>query len=448
MAEEKDIVVDDGHQTRLLYTETSSVDKANRLFGACYNGNTVIMINPRPSMFRPYIRVPEGMYALVQNQGRDMDFTKDGVKGPVWPAGFHWAGPWTQVSHLITKQFIVFETPVRGCKTADNVTVRIDICLIFRIMGDASKGEDPNLVRRFVYELGPNGLEVQLRAAQDEAVRALARSVQHTEVYKLRDGTMQGNFNTGKLAMLNRNSAPTEVKTFGEETNTGEPQPQQTPYFVTEDIKKNLNAQFNNYGLLSYKEEIDTTKLARKMMLMEEEQTGKAKCAEIQKEIDMVDTDTRVIQEQIAQETRVECNKIAAEASLAIEQIHADTKRISSEIAFRSDTDIRLVEAEEEACKLQLQAEIEELISGGEAKAKEIVARAEGSAAKKLEQYRAHQLDMQRLEVLASLSQNPKTVVTGNASNSLLAEMMVANQLGKELLNIGEGGFKGLAQAS
>ncbi|KAF4029471.1 SPFH domain / Band 7 family [Phytophthora infestans] len=448
MAEEKDIVVDDGHQTRLLYTETSSVDKANRLFGACYNGNTVIMINPRPSMFRPYIRVPEGMYALVQNQGRDMDFTKDGVKGPVWPAGFHWAGPWTQVSHLITKQFIVFETPVKGCKTADNVTVRIDICLIFRIMGDASKGEDPNLVRRFVYELGPNGLEVQLRAAQDEAVRALARSVQHTEVYKLRDGTMQGNFNTGKLAMLNRNSAPTEVKTFGEETNTGEPQPQQTPYFVTEDIKKNLNAQFNNYGLLSYKEEIDTTKLARKMMLMEEEQTGKAKCAEIQKEIDMVDTDTRVIQEQIAQETRVECNKIAAEASLAIEQIHADTKRISSEIAFRSDTDIRLVEAEEEACKLQLQAEIEELISGGEAKAKEIVARAEGSAAKKLEQYRAHQLDMQRLEVLASLSQNPKTVVTGNASNSLLAEMMVANQHGKVLLNIGEGGFNGLAQAS
>ncbi|KAF1794851.1 Stomatin family [Phytophthora cactorum] len=503
MAEEHDNIVDDGHQTRLLYTETSSVDKANRLFGACYNGNTVIMINPRPSMFRPYIRVPEGMYALVQNQGRDMDYTKDGVKSPVWPAGFHWAGPWTQVSHLITKQFIVFETPVKGCKTADNVTVRVDICLIFRIMGDASKGEDPNLVRRFVYELGPNGLEVQLRAAQDEAVRALARSVQHTEVYKLRDGTMQGNFNTGKLAMLSRgdsSSAPAEVETFddvtkGEAPNPDAPQPaqtaQKTPYYVTEDIKKNLNTQFNNYGvqitsvaitnvklpptfveqmqsrtthlstikeqnmkqmndmqLLSYKEEIDTTKLARKMMLMEEEQTGKAKCAEIQKEIDMVDTDTRVIQEQIAQETRVHCNKIAAEALLAIEQIHADTKRISSEIAFRSGTDIRLVQAEEEACKMQLQAEIEELISGGEAKAKETVARAEGTAAKKLEKYRAHQLDMQRLDVLASLSQNPTTVVTGNASNSLLAEMMVANQHGKIMLNVGEGGFKGLTLAS
>jgi regulator of protease activity HflC (stomatin/prohibitin superfamily) len=500
MAEEQAILVGDGHQTRLLYTETSSVDKANRVFGACYNGNTVIMINPRASMFRPYIRVPEGMYALVQNQGRDMDCTKDDVTSPVWPAGFHWAGPWTKVSHLVTKQFIVFETPVKGCKTADDVTVRIDMCLIFRIMGDTSKGEDPNLVRRFVYELGPNGLEVQLRAAQDEAVRTLARSVQHTEVYKLRDGTMQGSFNTGKLSMLKREEATaTEVKKLNEATgeppNPDAPQPpapgQTTPYYVTEDIKKNLNAQFNTYGvqitsvaitnvklpptfveqmqsrtthlstikeqnmkqmndmqLLSYKEEIDTTKLARKMMLMEEEQTGKARCAEIQKEIDMVDTDTRVIQEQIAQETRVECNKIAAEASLAIEQIHSDTQRISSEIAFRSDTDIRLVQAEEEACKMQLKAEVEELLSGGEAKAKETIARAEGAAAKKLDKYRAHQLDMQRLDVLASLSQNPKAVVTGNASNSLLAEMMVANHHGKILMNVGEGGMKGLTLAS
>ncbi|KAJ8569365.1 hypothetical protein ON010_g5894 [Phytophthora cinnamomi] len=438
-------------------------------------------------MLRPYIRVPEGMYALVQYQGRDMDYKKGDVRSPVWPAGFHWAGPWTQVSHLVTKQFIVFETPIKGCKTADNVTVRIDMCLIFRIMGDASKGEDPNLVRRFVYELGPNGLEVQLRAAQDEAVRALARSVQHTEVYKLRDGTMKESFNTGKLAMMKReDSDPTSA-----EVKIPPPPGQKTPYFITEDIKKNLNAQFNTYGveitsvaitdvdlpptfveqmqsrttylstikgqtmkqmndmqLLSYKEEIDTTKLARKMMLMEEEQTGKAKCAEIQKEIDMVDTDTRVIQNQIVQETRVECNKIAAEASLAIEQIHADTKRISSEIAFRSETDIRLVLAEEEACKMQLQAEMEEIISGGKAKAKEIVARAEGAAAKKMEMFRTHQLDMQRLEVLSSLSQNPKTIVTGNASNSLLAEMMVANQHGKVLLNVGESGFKGLTLAS
>ncbi|RLN92784.1 hypothetical protein BBJ28_00010701 [Nothophytophthora sp. Chile5] len=503
MADEQNAPIGESHQTRLLYTETSCVDHANRVFGACYNGNTVIMINPGDLMLKPYLRVPDGMYALVQNQGRDMNYSKDGVASAVWPAGFHWAGLWTKVSHLVTKQYIVFETPVKGCKTADNVTVRIDMCLIFRIMGDASKGEDPELVRRFVYELGPNGLEVQLRAAQDEAVRGLARSVQHTEVYKLRDGTMQDAFNTGGLATIKRGDIegegpPTKVLPLNAEeeaTDPDAPKPapsgQKTPYYVTEDIKKNLNAQFNAYGveitsvaitnvklpptfeeqmqsrtthlsaikeqnmkqlndmqMLSYKEELDTTKLARKMMLMEEEQTGKAKCAEIQKEIDMVDTETRMIQEQIAQETRVQCNKIAAEAALTIEQVHADTKRISSEISFRSETDIKLVQAEEAACKLQLQAEVEEILGAGEAKAIEIVARAEGAAAKKLERYRAHMLDMQRLDLLTSLSQNPKTVVTGNASNSLLAEMVVANQHNNMMLSVGEGAFKGLLKAS
>lgn len=72
---------------------------------------------------------------------------------------------------------------------------------------------------------------------------------------------MQGSFNTGKLAMLKRDDsepAATEVKTLsdeatGEKPNPDAPQPappgQTTPYCVTEDIKKNLNAQFNTYGV-------------------------------------------------------------------------------------------------------------------------------------------------------------------------------------------------------
>lgn len=49
------------------------------------------------------------------------------------------------------------------------------MALAFRIIGDSSKGEDPGLVRRFVQQVGPRGLEQQLRDAQEEAVRALWR---------------------------------------------------------------------------------------------------------------------------------------------------------------------------------------------------------------------------------------------------------------------------------
>ncbi|TMW68520.1 hypothetical protein Poli38472_005988 [Pythium oligandrum] len=477
------------HQTRLLYKETYRVDSANRLFGACYNGNTVIIIQPGRSAVKPYIRVPEGMYALVQNQGKDLDYEgPDGQKCAIWPAGFHWASLFTKVSHLVTKQYIVFETPVKGCKTADDVTVRIDMCLVLRIMGDPAKGEDPALVRRFVYELGANGLEVQLRAAQDEAVRGLARSVLHTEVYRLRDGTMRERFQTGGLDHLARGTNEAGDPIGGV---TADPPKDGQLYFVTEDIKNSLNKQFNTYGvqitnvaitnvrlpetfqeqmqsrtthlsaikeqnmkqmsdmqLLQYKEEIETTKLARTMMLMEEEQTGKAKCAEIQKEIDLVIADTKLIQDQIAQETRVKCNKIAADAKLKIEQIHAETQEISTGISVHCDADIQLLTAQKDALKLQLDAEIEEIRVSGQAKANEIIARAEGVAAKKLEKYRAHMLEMQRLDVLQALAKNNKTVVTGNASNSLLAEMLVANTQGNVLLNVGENGLKGLMKVS
>jgi hypothetical protein len=35
----------------------------------------------------------------------------------------------------------------------DNVTVSFDTSVVFRIMGDESKGEDPELVRSFVHEV-------------------------------------------------------------------------------------------------------------------------------------------------------------------------------------------------------------------------------------------------------------------------------------------------------
>ena len=82
----------------------------------------------------PLITIPEGMYALVQAHGRDLDAPKGGA---VWSAGLHTASPWIKVSHLVTKQHIVFATPVKGCKTADDVTVEIDMTLVFRIMGDS-----------------------------------------------------------------------------------------------------------------------------------------------------------------------------------------------------------------------------------------------------------------------------------------------------------------------
>jgi regulator of protease activity HflC (stomatin/prohibitin superfamily) len=131
----------------------------------------------------PYLIIPEGFYALVTSSGAEL-MTESGSH--VWPAGFVAAGPFTRISHLVSKAFCVFDCPVKGCKTADNVTVSIDCSVVFRIMGDASKGEDPELVRTFVHQVTPGGLEQQLRDAMAEEIRTLARSLSHDDVFTCR----------------------------------------------------------------------------------------------------------------------------------------------------------------------------------------------------------------------------------------------------------------------
>uniref|UniRef100_A0A7S4NII5 Band 7 domain-containing protein n=1 Tax=Odontella aurita TaxID=265563 RepID=A0A7S4NII5_9STRA len=148
-----------------------------------------------------WFTVPEGFYALVTRHGATELYQPPGGGDPtpVWPPGLHLGPPWMKVSHLVTKQSVVFNTPIRGCKTKDNVTVNIDVALVLRIMGGSDsdggggggmkKGrrEDPWNVYKFVHEVTARGLQQQLADAQAEAVRTLARSVLHTEVFGLRN---------------------------------------------------------------------------------------------------------------------------------------------------------------------------------------------------------------------------------------------------------------------
>lgn len=50
--------------------------------------------------------------------------------------------------------------------TKDNISVSIDVTVVFRIMGDIEKNEDPQNVYRFVHHVTPRGLEEELKSAQ------------------------------------------------------------------------------------------------------------------------------------------------------------------------------------------------------------------------------------------------------------------------------------------
>ena len=114
-----------------LYSlDISSVAEASERFGKDKG-----LLVARPARYtRTWLSVPEGCYALVTRFGKDYDHP---VHGPVWPPGIYWRQmPWVKVNNLVTKQSVVFNMPVKGCKTQDNVTVQINLSIVFRIMGD------------------------------------------------------------------------------------------------------------------------------------------------------------------------------------------------------------------------------------------------------------------------------------------------------------------------
>lgn len=168
----------------LIQTDIGNSMLAGKAFG---ENPGLLVAQPSRGLY-PYITVPEGYYALVTSNGAEILHPES--QSRVWSSGLYTCGPWVKISHLITKRHVVFDTPCKGCKTKDNVTVRIDVNTVFRIMGDEKNGEDPNLVPKFVHEVTPRGLQQQLRDAIDEAVRMLARSMKHKEVTHWRIGLL------------------------------------------------------------------------------------------------------------------------------------------------------------------------------------------------------------------------------------------------------------------
>ncbi|KAF0730800.1 hypothetical protein AaE_009299 [Aphanomyces astaci] len=172
------------------------------------------------------------------------------------------------------------------------------------------------------------------------------------------------------------------------------------------------------------------------MIRMEETETGKQHCAEIQKQIDMICADTKQIQTKINQDRQVRCGKIVADAQLEMAKLQAETEMIQAEIYASCEADITKINAELDALRLKMDADVAQIQAVGEGRAKEIVSEAEGIASLKLEKQRAFVLQMQRLDVMASLADNDQVVIAGNGSNNLMADVFVAQQKSNLLLNI------------
>eukprot|EP00581_Thalassiosira_minuscula_P016991 CAMPEP_0183715556 /NCGR_PEP_ID=MMETSP0737-20130205/9716_1 /TAXON_ID=385413 /ORGANISM="Thalassiosira miniscula, Strain CCMP1093" /LENGTH=587 /DNA_ID=CAMNT_0025944657 /DNA_START=10 /DNA_END=1774 /DNA_ORIENTATION=+ len=463
----------------------SSVDirdagAANSVFG----GDTSVMV-ARPGkiccafpLF--WFTIPEGFYALVTRHGAHQDYVDSkGKKSPVWPSGLHLGPPWLKVSHLVTKQAILFNTQIKGCKTKDNVTAFIDVSIILRVMGDdpeKTPGDDPENVFKFVHEVTPAGLQAQLQDAQAEAVRTLARSVYHTEVFGLRnvahselEGVQEKLFSAE--AMERGGAATQEEKDMlGEHDYYDSLEAGfnvEAGASITEAMKVRLNRQFNKQGIqildvaikdITLPDQIQSQmsqktmvisqnamqrmqqKHAMQSLLQEEEiktlnQTHDLNKIELEKDgeydvmmakfkLDALRAENDRNIQSIETQMSIDVELVKAESDLTCQRIEDETKMETEKIREQciADSEESLANAKAEVEILLAEGELE--VAKNIAKGEKAIFKAEGIAAPLNRRLNDHISNMHLLKAQSAMAENERLVIVGteggSAANSLL----------------------------
>eukprot|EP00970_Alexandrium_tamarense_P002678 scaffold376_cov199-Alexandrium_tamarense.AAC.2 len=336
-----------------------------------------------------WFTIPEGFYALVTRHGAHEPYTDaSGKTSPVWPSGLHVGPPWLKVSHLVTKQAMLFNTEIRGCKTKDNVTVLIDISILLRVMGDeadVTAGDNPQNVYKFVHEVTPVGLSAQLKDAQAEAVRTLARSVYHTEVFGLRnvshselEGVQEKLFSPEAMVrgVGGVDGSADEKKDQEQKDTEGEHDYYDTLEAgfnveagagVTEAMKVRLNRQFNSQGIeildviikdIKLPNTIQTQMSQKTMVIsqnaMQRMQQKHAMLSLLQEE--EIKTLIQTHQEQMKELEKDGEYEVMME-QFKLEQLHAEGERQIKSIETQRDIDVELVQVESNLTVQRIQDE-------------------------------------------------------------------------------------------
>jgi len=476
----------------LASVDIHDAGEANAVFG----GDTSVMV-ARPGkiccafpLF--WFTIPEGFYALVTRHGAHEEYVDSkGKKSPVWPSGLHLGPPWLKVSHLVTKQAILFNTKIKGCKTKDNVTAFIDVSIILRVMGDdpeVTPGDDPKNVFKFVHEVTPVGLQAQLQDAQAEAVRTLARSVYHTEVFGLRnvshselEGVQEKLFSA---EAMDRGGSATAAAGATATTQEEKDVVGDHDYYdrleagfnveagasVTEAMKMRLNRQFNKQGIeildvvikdillpgeiqsqMSQKTMVISQNAMQRMqqkhamqsLLQEEEiktlnQTHELDKKELVKdgEYDAMMAQFNIDQlhalnerniQSIETQMSIDVELVSVESNLTVQRIEDETRMETEKIREQS-----IADGEVDIAKTK--AEIDVLLAEGEldvakniAKGEKAIFKAEGISAPLNRKLNDHISNMHLLKAQSALAENEKLVISGTQGGSAANSLLQAD---------------------
>lgn len=354
----------------------------------------------------PCVSIPEGFTAIITKFGAVVPGDEeDGT----WKPGCHCFPCFYQVDKLVSKQVFVFDTPVRDVKTKDNVTVNIDVLIVFRI----------EKARDFVYQIGPAKFDDLLRAMQDEALRQMAIETPVEKIYDL-----HGTDTNHIVHDLNQKVEKYGVKILHftvkgvripdrmaqdfEDRTLYDPQTQMKHMQQASDRLK-LN---NEEGKVKLKDECENARMAaeqqaRVVKVQAEKETASV-IAQAKKDIAELEANKEAEQRQVTVNAELEVSKIKAE----IVALERDEKaKIQSDVGRLHAHSEAYCKEEEAKAKIKC---AEKLANG-----KRAMGEAEGDASAAFAAQRSFQAQMKRLDVLAQLIQNPEVLIATSQENTV-----------------------------
>jgi len=405
-----DAVARDG--TTLAEVQVYHVRDAHNVAGMQPDTFTPVVLVPNASAssccFVPmcWVSVPSGFAAIVSRFGADVPGQEaDGT----WSPGFHCFWPWYSINRLVSRQLIIFDTPVKDCKTKDNITVNIDVLIVLEVVAADT----------FVYGLGPEKLDSLLRASQDEVIRQVVFEIPVETIYDL-----HGHNTEGWVKTMNKNFEPFGVvvhhftiRNVQLPTDMAKDMEDKTLY-ESKTLEKRMQQESDKFNLNNeearqkLKEECENARMAA------EEQAVTTK-AQIVKEVREVIASTEKDMAVLEAARHAEVADLIQANELEVNMKKAEIMTMKRENEAHIAKQVGTIEATAEAYEAEKKASGRMLATEKISLGKTKVAQAEGAAITAFAARRQQEQDMARLDILAKLAGNGNIQIATTLENNM-----------------------------
>lgn len=350
--------------------------------------------------------VPSGFVAMVSRWGADI--SGDAEDGS-WDAGFHCIWPWHSVDRLVSKQLIVFDAPVKACKTKDDINVNIETLVVLEI----EQAFD------FVYKLGPDKLDDILRAMQEEILRSLVAEVGVEDIYDL-----QGSQTVGYVDVMNE-----QLRDFGVHVQQFIVRNVSIPPDMAKDYEDKTLYESQTFESKMKQESdqlaLDNAEAKQKLreesdnLLMASEEELLTALAQASKDT----AETRVNAETelllLGTQRHAEVEDIRTTSALEQAKLLANIMDQKRRTAAEIEMETGKLDAEARAYEMTRQATGKMEASAKTSEGKLVLAQAEGNAIEAFGPRRAQEQEIRRYDILERMAENNAINVVTSLENSM-----------------------------